>query len=116
MPFSSAVNQFYTPDLDLNRHLVSHPLSTYFLRMKGTHMQNAGIFDGDILVVDRSLPPSDKKIVVAELNGGLCIRRLRIQNNQTYLTSAITGKPPYLITENDTFSIWGIVTSSVRKL
>ena len=70
MPFASAVTYFQEHDLDLNRYLQPHPLSTYFLRMEGNALSGAGICSGDILVVDRSRNAAPGCLIIAELNGG----------------------------------------------
>ena len=112
---SSAVNRIENK-LDLNRFLIRHSVATYFMKMSGSAMRNAGIFDGDILVVDRAKEAQTDSIIVAELNGELTIRRLKYHKGQIWLKAENEYYPPERILKNDNFSIWGVVTSIIRKL
>ncbi len=73
--FPSPVDDYLDKKLDLNEFLIKHPASTFFVKVKGDSMIKAGIHSGDILVVDRSLDPKDKKIVVAIVNGAEIFKR-----------------------------------------
>jgi len=116
MPFASAVTYFQEHDLDLNSYLQPHPLSTYFLRMEGNALTHAGIRTGDILVVDRSRPAVSGNLIIAELNGELLARRLIIKNRQTSLSTDNPNLRPCLLKKEDTFAVWGVITSIIRKL
>ncbi|MEZ4104362.1 MAG: translesion error-prone DNA polymerase V autoproteolytic subunit [Candidatus Paceibacterota bacterium] len=100
--------------LDLNELLVNNPNSTFFVRIEGDSMEGAGIFSGDILVVDRSLPLVSGKIVIAAVYGEMVVKYLKIKNNQTELVSANKDYKPIIINENDDCFVWGVVTASVR--
>lgn len=114
MPFGSPACDYIESNLDLNHFLVPHPIATYFMRMSGDSLKSEGIFEGDILVVDRSLPTQDNKLIIAELNGELTARRLRLKNGQNWLLNSNT--PPHRVKDNDMFSIWGLVTAVIRKI
>ena len=116
MPFASAITYFQEHDLDLNAYLQPHPLSTYFLRMEGEALHNAGIRNGDILVVDRSLTATNNNLIIAELNGELLARRLIIKNKQMFLGADNPQHSPLPLKEEDTFAVWGVITSVIRKL
>ena len=77
-------------------------------------MKDAGIIDGDILIVDRSLSPSNHNIVIAELNGELTVKRLKHDHGQTFLVPANDAYSPIMVSPDDEFSIWGVVSGSFR--
>ena len=102
----------------LNVHdlLVKHPESTFFVRVEGDSMEGAGIFSGDVLVVDRSVEPTNGAIVVAAVQGGLVVKRLKREREGLFLMSEQTGYAPIAISEQDDCFIWGVVVGSVRQL
>lgn len=116
MPFASAVTYFQEHDLDLNNYLQPHPLSTYFLRMEGDALSGAGIHNGDILVIDRSRTAVSGNLIIAEINGELLARRLLIKQKQTLLGTDNPQQRPLPLQQEDTFAVWGVITSVIRKL
>jgi len=100
--------------LDINDLVVEHPESTFYVRVSGDSMDGAGIFDGDVLVVDRSLEPKDGSIVVAAVFGELVVKYLEKRSGRVELTSATEGYAPIDIAENDDCFVWGVVVGSVR--
>jgi DNA polymerase V len=100
--------------LDINDLVVKNPASTFFVRVEGDSMIGAGIFSGDVLVVDRSVDPSDKMIVVAAVNGELVVKRLSIQKNMQLLVSENANYAPITIGDGEECFIWGVVVGSVR--
>ncbi len=102
--------------LDLNDLLIDNPTSTFFVRVAGDSMEGAKIFDGDVLVVDRSLPPVVGKIVVAAVYGELVVKRLAKIDNQLALVSENESYDPILLDEADECFVWGVVTGSARIL
>ena len=114
--FPSPAEDELEEKLDLHQMLVKRPASTFFLKVSGNSMKNAGIHDGDILVVDRSLAPAHGKVVIASLNGELTVKRLCIQGTRVRLVAENEAYPPIDITEEVDFRIWGIVTSSIHPL
>lgn len=113
--FPSPAGDYREEKLDLSRYLVSHPAATYFLRVRGDSMKDAGILDGDILIVDRSLSPQNRSIVIAELNGELTVKRLKRENGQTFLVAANENYHPILVRPEDDFAVWGVVSGSFRS-
>ncbi len=114
--FPSPADDYIEGALDLNKHLIKHPAATFFVRVTGESMIDAGIHPGDILIVDRSVEPADKKVVIAIVDGNLTVKRIRIK-----------GKKCFLMPENDTFrsleiesemsfEIWGVVTNVIHRL
>jgi len=100
--------------LDLNDLLIDNPTATFFVRVSGDSMEGARIFDGDILVVDRSLNPSDGSIVVAAVFGEMVVKRLRKYPNKAELVSENDAYQPIVISDVDDIYIWGVVIGSAR--
>ena len=114
--FPSPADDYIEGSLDLNRHLVKHPAATFFVRVSGDSMINAGIHPDDILIVDRSLEATDKKIVIAVLDGELTVKRLRYRHSQIFLEPENEDYRPICITEDNAFEIWGVVTNVIHKV
>jgi len=114
--FPSPAQDYIEGTLDLNEYLVTHPAATYFVRVEGYSMIGAGIFPDDILIVDRSLEPHDKKVVIAVVDGELTVKRLRINENCWQLTAENEEYRSIEITEDMDLVIWGIVTYSIHSL
>lgn len=102
--------------LDINDLLIENPTATFFVRVEGDSMEGAHIFSGDILVVDRSVTPSNGKIVVAAVYGEMVVKRLSIQKEQTLLVSENDNYEPIVVSNNDDCFVWGVVVGSVRVL
>lgn len=114
--FPSPADEAIDQKLDLNSYLIPHPISTFFLRVEGHSMINAGIHDGDLLIVDRSLEPSDHKIVVAALHGELTVKRVHKKQNALYLMPENKDFQPIRITEEMGLTIWGVVTHVIHAV
>ena len=104
-------------EASLNVHdlLVKHPASTFFVRVEGDSMEGAGIYSGDILVVDRSIDARHKSIVVAVVAGGLVVKRLQKTSEGLVLVSENDSYAPIVLSETDDCFIWGVVTGSARQ-
>jgi DNA polymerase V len=113
--FPSPADDYMEQKLDLNEHLIQHPAATFFVRVDGDSMKGAGIHRGDILIVDRSLETTDKRIVIAAINGEFTVKRLRIENSEIYLDAEHPGYPPIRIQKDWDFSVWGIVTYIIHQ-
>lgn len=113
--FPSPADDFIDTSLDLNEHLVKHPAATFFVRVSGDSMKEAGIQDADILIVDRSLAPSNGNIIIVVLNGELTVKRLKKKDNRILLLSENGEHRPIEIGEDEDFKIWGVVTSVIHK-
>lgn len=101
--------------LHIHDLLVKHPATTFFVRVRGDSMEGAGIFSGDILVIDRSLEVRDGAIVVAALNGEMVVKRLRRSGSTEQLISENEAYDPITVGEEESCVIWGVVTGSVRQ-
>jgi len=114
--FPSPADDYKEDKLDLNKHLIKNPAATYFVRVAGESMLGAGIHSGDLLVVDRSIEPRDKKIVIANINGELTVKRIRIRKNKITLESENTDFPSQEIKAESEFEVWGVVTAVIHGL
>jgi len=102
--------------LDLNDLLIDNPTATFFVRVSGDSMEGARIFDGDILVVDRSKTSVHNSIVVAAVHGELVVKRLQLYSNKAVLASENDAYQPIPISDIDSVFIWGVVVGCVRSL
>ena len=114
--FPSPAEDCIDRPLDLHEHLVRHASATFFVRARGQSMVNAGIFDGDLLVVDRIIPASHNKVVIAALDGELTVKRLVRRDGRVLLVPENPNYPEIDITEHEYVHIWGGVTSVIHKL
>ena len=117
--FPSPAQDYVENGIDLNRELVKNPSSTFFGRARGSSMEGAGIYDGDLLIIDKSLEPYEGAVTVCFIDGEFTLKRIRFESEEGHMTAV------WLMPENDSFSpikvtaenqfvIWGIVTHSIR--
>lgn len=102
--------------LDLNHYLIHNPTQTFFVRVQGESMVDAGIFDGDLLIIDRAIQPRDGSVVLAKLNGEFTVKRLRKNGKQLILMPENQAYPPIEITDAIDFEIWGVATNAIHSL
>ncbi|HCX3372229.1 translesion error-prone DNA polymerase V autoproteolytic subunit [Legionella pneumophila serogroup 2] len=114
--FPSPADDYIEGYLDLNTKFIKHPSSTFVLQATGDSMVDAGIFSGDWLLVDRSLEPSDGRIVIAAVNGELTVKRLAQKGGKVQLLPANPQFKPIDITEDSQMVIWGVVTLVLHEL
>ena len=114
--FPSPADDYVEDRLDLNQLLIHNKSATFFLRVKGDSMQGAGIHDGDIIVVDRSIEPTDRAVVVAVVDGELTIKRLILRNGNAELHAENPKYAPIRFKEGQELTIWGVVTSAVHQV
>lgn len=114
--FPSPALDFIDLSIDLNRHLVKHPSSTFYGRVKGDSMKDAGIHDGDLLVIDKSLEPVNDKIAVCYIDGEFTLKRILIEAKCCWLMPANEKYKPIRVSEENDFMIWGIVTHVIKKM
>ena len=114
--FPSPAEDYIEGELDLNNHLIKHPAATFFVRVAGDSMVDAGIHPGDILIVDRAIEPTDKKVVIAVVNGDLTVKRIRMIKGKIFLMPENENYKPMQIEEEMNFEIWGIVTNVIHPL
>ncbi len=114
--FPSPATDFMENNIDLNKELSTNQLATFYIKVKGNSMIDAGINDKDVLVVDRSLEPKNNKIAICFIDGEFTVKRLRIENNELQLIPENSKYKPITITEENQFIIWGIVTYVIKKM
>ena len=114
--FPSPADDFLDKKIDLNEELIRHPAATFFVRVQGDSMRDAGIFSGDMLIVDRSLEVKDDAIVVAVLDGEFTVKRVRRSDGKLFLIPANPSYSPTEVTEERDFIVWGVVTNVIRSV
>ena len=113
--FPSPADSYIEGALDLNDHLVRHPAATFLVRVAGDSMTGAGIHDGDLLVVDRSLEPKSGSIVIASVDGELTVKRLVTRDGTVTLIPENPDYPPLPVTSEHSLAIWGVVQSVIHR-
>ncbi len=114
--FPSPADDYIEGQLDLNEHLIKHPTATFFVRVSGHSMINAGIHENDILIVDRSITPANGKIVVAAIDGQLTVKRLDMKENTLFLMPENEDFQPIEVKEGHEVYIWGVVTNVIHSV
>ncbi len=114
--FPSPAADYMERRLSLDELLVEHPAATFFARAQGHSMEGAGIFDGDILIVDRSLTAQNGHIVMCLLDGELCVKRLHQLGQSTELHSAHAAYQPVVLQDGQTLDVWGVVIHVIHNL
>jgi|TARA_E500000081_G_C6123160_1_gene349249 DNA polymerase V len=114
--FPSPGDDYIERNLDLNELLIKNPSATFFVKVDGDSMKDAGISSGDTLIVDRAIEAKDKSIVIASINGELTVKRVWIANKKVFLKPENDDFSPIEITEEMDFNIWGVVTYVVSKV
>ena len=115
--FPSPATDYVEDDIDLNSHLIKNIPSTFLIRVQGKSMNNIGIRDGDLLVVDRSLNPKNFSTVVVNVNEELVVKSFIKEKNESFLTSGSKNlKDKINLTENPEILIWGVVTYVIHAL
>jgi DNA polymerase V len=112
--FPSPALDFMEMTIDLNRHIIKHPSSTFYGRVKGQSMKDAGIHDGDLLVIDKSLEPVNQKIAVCYIDGEFTLKRIKISKKECWLMPENDQYQPIKVTEENDFLIWGMVTHVIK--
>ncbi|MBC7888505.1 MAG: translesion error-prone DNA polymerase V autoproteolytic subunit [Ferruginibacter sp.] len=114
--FGAAADDYMERGIDLNEQLVRNKPATFFMRVSGNSMINAGIFDGDIVIVDKSIKPKSGKIVIAVIDGEMLIRRLEMSMNKMRLIPETPGLATIDVNEFTDFKIWGVVVYIIRSV
>ena len=114
--FPSPADDFRETRISLDDELIQNKEATFFAKVKGQSMINAGLEDNDLLVIDRSLEPENNKIAVCFLDGEFTVKRLKVNNGEVWLQPENPDYPIIKITEENDFVIWGIVTNVIKKV
>ena len=111
--FPSPATDYIEDDVDLNTHLIKNAPATFIIRVQGKSMTNVGIYDGDLLIVDRSINPKNSSTVIANVNEELVVKTFIRGKNNNYLAS---GPNKIELSENPNIIIWGVDTYVIHKL
>lgn len=114
--FPSPAEDYVCEHLDLNEHLISNKEATFFVRAKGHSMTGAGIQDGDLLVVDRSLTASHRSVVIAVVDGEFTCKRLYKRAGRIRLIAENTEFPAIDFNDGQELQIWGVVTNVIHRM
>ncbi|MEO7977576.1 translesion error-prone DNA polymerase V autoproteolytic subunit [Flavobacterium sp.] len=114
--FPSPAADFMENTIDLNKELSENPLATFYIRVKGNSMIDAGINDKDVLVVDRSLEPQNNKIAICFIDGEFTVKRIQVEKDCLYLMPENQEYQPIKVTEENQLIIWGMVTYVIKKV
>jgi DNA polymerase V len=114
--FGAAADDYAERGIDLNEQLIKNKPATFFMRVNSTAMVGAGIHQGDVVIVDRSIEARNGKVVIAVLDGEMLIRRLETGNNKKRLLPASRDLAPVEINESSSFDIWGVVTYVIHSV
>ncbi len=113
--FPSPAEDFSEVSIDLNVELLKNPASTFFSRVSGDSMQDVGISDGDLLVIDKSLEAKNGKIAVCFIDGEFTLKKIKIEKDFCWLIPANKNYKPIKVTAENDFLVWGIVTFVIKS-
>tara|TARA_B110000008_G_scaffold48721_1_gene47444 strand:+ start:2412 stop:2864 length:453 start_codon:yes stop_codon:yes gene_type:complete len=113
--FPSPAEDHMDMDLNLNDYLVHNPSATFCVKAIGESMKDAGIKSGDIMIVDKSLEPKNRSIVLAVIDGEFTVKRVNLNDNELYLIPENSNFLPIKITQEMDFQVWGVVTYVIHK-
>jgi len=114
--FPSPADDFKEIRISLDKELVKNEEATFYARVSGDSMQGAGLENGDLLIIDRSIEPSNNKIAVCFVDGEFTVKRIQIESKKLYLIPENKKYSPIEINEENELIIWGIVTYVIKKL
>lgn len=114
--FPSPAQGEYADTIDLNRALITNPSATFCARVIGNSMVDAGINEGDLLIIDRSITPHDGSIAVCFIDGDFTVKRLSMRDNRIFLTPANADFPEIAVPEDSNFQVWGVVSHIIKRV
>jgi len=114
--FPSPAQDFLDASIDLNKELIKNNVSTFYGKVKGNSMIGAGLSDGDLLIIDKSLEPSNNKIAVCFIDGEFTVKRIKIGRDVVWLIAENKDYKPIKVTKENDFLIWGIVTYVIKSV
>ncbi len=115
--FPSPATDYIEDDVDLNSHLIKNSPATFIIRVQGKSMNGVGIYDGDLLIVDRSINPKNFSTVIANVNDELVVKTILKESGKTFLTSGSKKKTDKIpLEEGQEVIIWGVVTYVIHQV
>ena len=112
--FPSPADDFLDTSIDLNKELIKNKSTTFFARVKGSSMVGAGIDDGDLLIIDKSIKPKSNDIAVCFIDGDFTVKRIDITKDIIWLVAENKKYKPIKVTADNDFTIWGIVINIIK--
>ncbi|MEJ6736034.1 MAG: translesion error-prone DNA polymerase V autoproteolytic subunit [Flavobacteriales bacterium] len=112
--FPSPADDFLDTSIDLNKELIKNKSTTFFARVKGSSMVGAGIDDGDLLIIDKSIKPKSNDIAVCFIDGDFTVKRIDITKDIIWLVAENKKYKPIKVTSDNDFTIWGIVINVIK--
>lgn len=113
--FPSPASDFIEASIDLNKHLIKNPATTFIAIANGTSMKGAGIDNNDLLIIDKSLEATNDSIAICVINNEFTLKRIKIEKKQLYLVAENENYKPIKVSELHDFEIWGILTYSIKQ-
>lgn len=113
--FPSPAQDYIQQAIDLNKELIKNPSSTFFGRVVGNSMQDEGIEENDILVIDKSLEVHNGDLVVCYIDGEFTLKRIQLEKDRAWLVPSNPQYPKIKVTEDNDFIVWGVVTYTIKK-
>ena len=113
--FPSPAEDFSDISIDLNKELIKNPSSTFFGRVKGDSMKDLGVEEGDLLVIDKSINPTEGKLAVCYIDGEFTLKKIHIDIDCIWLVPANDNYKPIKVTQDNEFLVWGIVTHVIKS-
>ena len=114
--FPSPAEDHLDIDLDLSNYLIQNPSATFCVRVEGDSMVGAGIQSGDVILIDRSLTPNPRSIVLAVIDGEFTVKRVDIVDDKLFLIPENPRLKPMEVAEGSNFQVWGVVTFVIHKV
>ena len=114
--FPSPADDFLDLSIDINKEYIKNKEATFFARVNGDSMKDAGMSDGDLLIIDKSLEPADGKIAVCFIDGEFTVKRIRLEGEVVWLMAENKNYKPIRVTEDNDFIVWGIVTTIIKDV
>jgi DNA polymerase V len=114
--FGAAADDYAERGIDLNEQLIKNKPATFFMRVNSDAMIGAGIHNGDVVIVDRSIEAKNGKVIIAVIDGEMLVRRLEINQSKKRLLPATKKLSPIEVNDSNTFSVWGVVTYVIHSL
>jgi DNA polymerase V len=114
--FPSPAEDYIDRPLDFNELLIEHAAATFAIRIEGESMTGAGIFPGDIAVVDRARAPVNGSVILALLDGAFTVKRYRTKDGAVWLQAENPAYPDMPLSDGQSFEVWGVITRSIRML
>jgi DNA polymerase V len=114
--FPSPADDYVEQKLDLNTFLIDHPASTFFVRVQGESMIGAGIFNNDLLIVDRSIEPANGRIIIAVVDQEFTVKRFYKIGQAVHLVPENKDFETIILSHEDQFSVWGVVTNVIHNV